>query len=279
MLISEAFKNYIQEELLLQNGAAKTAKNYLCALQSLIKAVGDIEVETLSRPEINQWVGYMQDAGNKPATQHSNLGRLRKVLRYLMSYGIETYDPNTIKSPKVHLKKPTVLQPEEVSALIDTSQNVRDRLLMSLLFSTGCRIAEALSINRGDIQGDHITVIGKNHKYRPVMLDERTKAYIDQYLATRDDDLAPLFITAQDTRMTVSRAQQIVQAASIAAGLEKKVTPHVFRHSFATGMMEMGGHIRVIQELLGHEHVTTTERYTHVSSKFLADSHRQYHRV
>lgn len=280
MLISEALEKYTKQ-LLTDDKTVKTANNYRGVVKSFIKANGNIEVTDINREHINRWKDYM-NAPPKPlklSTKASYLNCFRQILEYLTELGVKVYSPEAIDCPKVPRPKVVVLTKEEIARLMWASNNLRDKLLISLLFSTGCRPSEALGINWEDIKDNHIVVYSeKTKEERVVRLDERTQALLEQYLSSRYDNLAPLFVTEQDTRMTVGRAWQIVTQAAKKAGLQKRVYPYILRHSHATQLMENGVHLRVIQTHLGHKYSVTTERYTHVSNQFLMDSLEKAHK-
>lgn len=272
MLISEAFELYIHKKITSKNRSQDTVKNYRDSLSSFIRANKDILVNSLTDVHIERWDAVMAERGNKPTTRKMHLTRLRQVLRLLAKRGIPAYDPEDIEMPHTVESEIEVLRKDEIAAMIRQSDNLRDRLLISLTFSTACRISEVLSINRDDLHEEYVRVLGKFHKYRPVVLDLRTRVLLEQYLSNREDDHPALFITSQGSRMTVKRAWQIVSRTATAAGITKRVSPHILRHSHATQLMEKGVHMRVIQQHLGHRWITTTQHYTHVSDKFLVDS-------
>ena len=278
MLVSKAFTDCTQEAL-LYGGADKTRKNYVTALNSFIECVGDKDIDSITMQDCITWTQHMTDKGKSSATIHTNICRLRQVLRYAEERGITVMNYHKIKTPKVIVKPIRPLHPRDIAWIIGLTNNLRDQLLLSFLFSTCCRITEALSINRKDIDGDKVVVVGKGFKFRPVYIDDRTLELLERYLAVRTDDGPALFVTADGRRLSYAMASVVVTETAKKAGMGQRVTAHLYRHSGATSLMENGMHMRAIQKYLGHEHITTTERYTHVSDKFMRDQFKVHHKV
>jgi len=278
MTISEAFERYIFEARL--NGASlKTGKNYTSAQNCLITGCGDIPVELINYDYVIRWKMYMDYRGMQPSTISGNLSKLRQVLKYLRKHNISVIDPRDIELPRVIVKEPDYLQPDEAQQMIDCAISDRDKALVATLWSTGGRISEVLSLKRNEIIDNKSVVLGKGGKYVTLYIDKRAEKHIRTYLDTRRDKLPYIFISAQMRRLTVQRAEQIVNQIAGELGFEKHVTPHTFRHSYATDLLVNGADIRTVQTLLHHSNVTTTMRYTHVSDKRKEESYNKYHSV
>lgn len=228
-------------------------------------------------------------------TQNYYLIALRAFLRYLLSQDIPSLPPEKVGLAKVEEREITFLEPEEIERIITqpdatTLAGNRDKALLEMLFSTGLRISELTSLNREDVMLDtgEFSVRGKGGKIRVAFLSEESKKYLKSYLNKRDDDDEALFIRTQtnqedkgtndpNLRLTPRSVQRLVQKYAKAAGLAKKITPHVFRHSFATDLLQNGADIRSVQELLGHSSITTTQIYTHVTNPQLQEVHKAFH--
>ena len=165
---------------------------------------------------------------------------------------------------------------------------LRDKAMLELFFSTGLRLAELCSLNRDlDLSKDEFSIRGKGEKVRVVFLSDNAKDAISKYLNKRTDMDEPLFVQyskntstgkAQDEkRLTPRSIERIVKQYAINAGISKKVTPHILRHSFATDLLENGADIRSVQVMLGHANIQTTQIYTHVTDKQLRDIHKKFH--
>ena len=276
MLVSSAFNTFLFEAR-LGGQKDKTRRNYLTTLNSFITAVGDIPIELLALEHITRWKMFLDAQGKAHSTMSAYLCHLRGVLKFVASRNVKVMDYREVTLPRVKQNKPVYLEYGEVQMIIDATDNVRDKAIIALLFSTGCRISELLSINRGDILGNEVVVTGKGDKHRRVYIDPKAMKLLVAYMETRTGTRTPLFISGQYRRLTVSRVEQIIHQTTNAAGIEKNVTPHVFRHTFATDLLRNGANIRAIQNMLGHSNLNTTMRYTHVSDIDLEAAHKKYH--
>jgi integrase/recombinase XerD len=278
MLISQAFERYCFEAKL--NGASeKTGKNYTSSLNCIVKGCGDIPVELIDYDFVIRWKMHMDYRGMQASTISHNLTHLRQVLKYLSKHGQMVIDFRDIELPRVLVKEPDYLEADEAQQMIDSTENLRDRAMIATLWSTGGRISEVLSINRSEIINNQTVVLGKGGKYVTLYIDKRAEKLINIYLESRRDKLPYVFISGQMRRLTVQRAEQIVSQIAGETGIEKRVTPHTFRHSFATNLLTNGADIRTAQTLLHHSNVTTTMRYLHVSDKRKEDSYEKFHTI
>ena len=166
---------------------------------------------------------------------------------------------------------------------------MRDKAILELFFSTGLRLSELCSLNSDlDLSKDEFSIRGKGEKVRVVFLSDSAKEAIRNYLKVRKDMDEPLFIqfsrngaknslSAQAGRLTPRSIERIVKYYAIKAGISKKVTPHIIRHSFATDLLSNGADIRSVQMMLGHANIATTQIYTHITDKQLRDVHKKFH--
>jgi len=175
---------------------------------------------------------------------------------------------------------------------LNKKSGIRDRAILELLFSTGLRVSElvGLSVTDVNLKTGEFTVVGKGRKVRTVYLSDSAKEWIRRYLATRSDDFSPLFlrysgkkmddgdIEGESLRLTARSVQRLVKKYTLRAGIAVDATPHTLRHTFATGLLREGADLRSVQELLGHSNVSTTQIYTHLTSKQLKDVHQKYHK-
>lgn len=189
----------------------------------------------------------------------------------------EAYLPDTLNEPTVR----SLLE----SIRPDRPLGRRDRALLELLYSSGLRVAEIVSVtlDRLDLERGFIRVTGKGNKTRVVPVGRAARDAIDAYLSTERPSLVTrktgshLFISVRGTKLTTQRVWQIVKKRAELAGIDTNVYPHLFRHSFATHLLGNGADLRVIQELLGHADISTTQIYTHVDAKRLRNVHKQFH--
>jgi len=227
----------------------------------------------------------------KRKTQNYYLIALRAFLKFLRKRGIESLSPERIELAKVPERSLDLISATELERLLSapdttTLQGLRDKAILELFFSTGLRLSElcALSIDDVDLQRDEFSVRGKGDKVRVVFLTEAAKHAIKTYLARRKDIDAALFVqtgpraqAARDLRLSPRAVQRLMKQAAITAGITRKVTPHVLRHSFATDLLRNGADLRSVQALLGHAHIATTQIYTHVTDAHLREVHKKFH--
>ncbi len=278
MSVYEAYELYIQKEIVERNGSIKTLKNYRCSLHSLLRAIGgDFDITYLTTETVSVWYKFMYEMANSDTTIHHNLGRLRSVLKYLKRNGLNVLDYDFIDLPKIKQRIPSYIEPEEVRKIIDALPTLRDKALVACLFSTGCRISELLNLNRDDVKSREVVVLGKGSKYRTVFVSETAYGLLQSYLRTRKDKNPALFISSQYRRITTSRVAQIIHIATAEAGIDKIVTPHTFRHSFATDLVKKGANIVAVKDLLGHVSINTTQMYTHTNKPYLKNIYEKYH--
>lgn len=227
----------------------------------------------------------------KRRTQNYYLIALRAFLKYMRGRGIETISPERIELAKVPERSLDLISATELNRLraapdTKTIEGKRDKAILELLFSTGLRISElcALSIDDVDLTRDEFSVRGKGDKIRVVFLSDTARNAIAEYLKARKDLDDALFVRygrkandGNDLRLHARAVQRLLKKHAATAGITRKVTPHVIRHSFATDLLQNGADIRSVQALLGHASINTTQIYTHVTDKHLRDVHKKFH--
>jgi integrase/recombinase XerD len=217
---------------------------------------------------------------------------IRGFHHYLIDEGLSTKDPTILlKAPKLPKKIPEILEVEEIVSLIntiDTSLKLgfRDKAILSTLYSTGLRVSELVNLSLVNIlfNEDIIRVIGKGNKERIVPLGKIALNDIKNYvynlrpkLAKKGNSKGFVFLNARGGQLTRMSIWNIIQKAKLNSGLHKQVTPHTFRHSFATHLLHGGADLRVVQELLGHSDITTTQIYSHLDKTYLKEVHKEHH--
>lgn len=253
----------------------------------------------------------------KKRTQNYYLIALRSFLKFLSKRGHKTMSPEQIELAKVSERSIDLISADELNRLLnapnlehraikketktpkdsnqkdEASENVkllRDKAMLELLFSTGLRVSELCSLDRDlDLTRDEFAIRGKGDKVRVVFLSEESRQAVINYLEKRDDMDEAMFVQVpskagknvlkkqESIRLTSRSVERIVKYYATKAGITKKVTPHVIRHSFATDLLSNGADLRSVQALLGHANITTTQVYTHVTDKHLRDIHKKFH--
>lgn len=280
MTITEAFSVFEMHVMHNEGMKPKTRANYLMAVKSLMEVTGDINVEHIGMDFIIRWKLMMRDNGLKSTTINTNLGKIRKILCFLEEdLKFKVLDYHKIKREK-EIRTPHVwLTPDEIDRLVAAAKTPRDKAIIDGYFATGCRLTEFLNLDREDIEKAELRIVdgkkvyetwvlGKNDKYRPVYLTTRVKDRIDNYLETRNDRFKPLFMSNQNRRLGPSRVEKMIHEVTRIAGLEKHVTPHTIRHSFASDLAVNNAPVLAISNLLGHKDANVTLGiYTHMNNK------------
>lgn len=292
-----------------KNQSLKTVDNYGRYLRRFFEFVGDIEVEKIDLPMVQQYRLHLNRTANKNGetlskkTQNYHVIALRAFLKYLMKNDITTMAPEKIELSKIPERTVEFLSREEVSALFNAvsknpqkskrqSQALRDIAILEMLYSTGLRVSELAALNRNqvDLKRREFMVRGKGRKPRIVFLSAHAAERIQAYLKNRDDAFEPLFINAgrsraglditkgEKRRLTTVSIESLVRKYAMLAGIIKRVTPHTLRHSFATDLLQNGADIRAVQEMLGHASITTTQIYTHLTNRRLKEIHEKFHK-
>ncbi|MDQ5955352.1 MAG: integrase/recombinase XerD [Patescibacteria group bacterium] len=231
----------------------------------------------------------------KHKTQNYYMISLRAFLKFLRKRGVESLNPERIELAKVGARDLDLISGEELERLIkgpkgSSLTDLRDRAMLELFFSTGLRVSELCNLNRDlDLSRDEFSVRGKGEKVRVVFLSPAAKRAIKDYLDKRGDVDEALFVQyspasrnaaknkKEGLRLTTRSVERTVKRYAIKAGITRKVTPHIIRHSFATDLLENGADLRSVQAMLGHANIATTQVYTHVTDKHLREVHKAFH--
>ncbi|MCS0644575.1 site-specific tyrosine recombinase XerD [Curtobacterium flaccumfaciens] len=261
------------------------------------------DVARLARADVSGFVEHLATRPSGPLAPRSiarMLSSVRSFTAFAAGEGWLPLDPGTaVRPPKAPMRLPKAIPVEDMERLLgavsvdaDDPVQLRDKALLELLYATGARISEAVGLSVDDVttlsDGDGelsvVKVTGKGNKQRIVPLGSFARAAIDAYLvrarpvfAARGPSTPALFLGARGARLSRQSAWLVIQAAAAAADLEAHVSPHTFRHSFATHLLEGGADVRVVQELLGHASVATTQIYTMVTADMLRDVYQTAH--
>lgn len=297
-------KRQFFEHLEIEKGRSlKTIENYERYLErflSFIKVSDPSAITDDMVREFRLWLNRQPSGAKnggraetlKKKTQNYYLIALRSFLKYLRKRGIESLSPERIDLAKVAERDLDLISGSDLERLLAAPsgsdlKSLRDKAILELFFSTGLRLSELCSLSRDlDLNKDEFSVRGKGEKVRVVFLSEHARAAIQTYLAKRKDMDDALFVRTETPmskgragtmRLTPRSIERIVKHYATKAGISKKVTPHVIRHSFATDLLQNGADIRSVQMMLGHSNIATTQIYTHITDKQLRDVHKKFH--
>ena len=260
--------------------------NY-CVQNESVQDPGLVQMEHIER-----YLGFLFDEGIARNSQSRMLSGIRSFCKYLRVENIMEGNPvELVEAPKPQRKLPDVLTVDEISAIIgavDLSrrEGVRNKAMLEVLYSCGLRVTELceLQLSKVDFIDRVVQVVGKGNKERIVPIGSTALAAIDDYLAQYRADIIPmkghedtLFLGRQGRGLSRQMAFTMLRRVAIHAQVRKSISPHTFRHSFATHLLEAGADLRAVQEMLGHAQIATTEIYTHLDRRFLRDQIDSFH--
>jgi integrase/recombinase XerC len=289
---------YVQDFLrflrLNRNVSAHTARAYGSDVSQFLDHVAagartkleDLPPSALDRGAIRSFLATVHAHGNSRATAARKLAAVRTFLRYLRRQRLLDDDPGAVvRAPKREVRMPAHLSEREMTTLLEAASNEdvlgrRDRAILELFYASGLRLSELAGLDLDDINlsSKMVRVLGKGNKERLVPFNSSTASAVRAYLRERNArDAGALFVNYRGTRLGVRSIDRIVRRYALMAGTRPGISPHALRHSFATHLLQRGADLRVIQELLGHARLGTTERYTHVNAAQLLDVYRRSH--
>jgi len=290
------FLDYLEIE---KNRSPKTIENYAHYLGRFAEFAQDgrqrFSPAHINLPLVRKYrlyLNHVKDSqGNqlKLVTQNYHVIALRAFLKFLAKQDVKTLPAEKIELSKISERHIDFLTPDELGTIFQAVphnnkiDSLRDLSILVVLFSTGLRVSELVSLNRKniDLKRSEFTVRGKGDKPRVVFLSPDAKNLLSTYFDKRTDNAEPAFIShagpTKHDALTARSIQRIVQKYAISAGIAKKVTPHILRHSFATDLLINGADIRSVQAMLGHSSITTTQIYTHITNKHLKEIHQAFH--
>ncbi len=280
------------------NRSPNTVRAYQGELRRLAAFLAErghsLRMEQLGADDLRAYQRHLARTQKSAASRQRALVAIRSWLRWLAHEQLVPQDlSNRITLPKVEQRLPKPLPPDELAHLLaslpqTSSRELRDRALIHFLISTGCRISEALALDRSDIpgKGNRLIVTGKGAKQRAVYLTDDARAAIDDYLAVRDDTCLALFVNYdrsvgddRDRRLTSAGARHIVNQIRRELGIWSLRSPHVARHTAATSLLEVtGGDVRLVQEVLGHANLATLQGYTKIVDARKEEAYARYQR-
>jgi len=284
--------NFIRIEKSLSGNSVSAYQHDVEMLIQFAESKGK-EPESITMNDIQEFLGFIQEIGLNKRSQARILSGIRGFYKYLMVEEVIEVDPTSlIEGPKVGRKLPEVLTVEEIDALeatfdLSKPDGQRNKAIIETLYSCGLRVSELVDLQLTNLFFDQgfIRVIGKGNKERLVPIGDKAIKEIKLYTEIRNgvsqkivkDYENIVFLNRRGQNLTREMIFTIIKKQAIIAGIKKKISPHTFRHSFATHLVEGGADLRAVQEMLGHESILTTEIYTHLDREFLRDTILRFH--
>ena len=282
------------DSLWLEQGLSKSTLDAYRSDLKLLKVWAkkrELKMDEISRPDLLEFIAFKAEQGSSARTSARMLSSLRRFFTYLMQQEIISTNPtDKISMPKIGRSLPVLLTENEVLKLIKAPNTkkplgFRDRVMLELLYATGLRVSELVKLeaNQLNLNQGYLRVMGKGDKERLVPMGKTAKRWMKNYLngpiqeILNDRQSDCLFPTRTSTSISRQAFWQIIKKYAMKVGISAKLSPHSLRHAFATHLINHGADLRVVQMLLGHSDLSTTQIYTHIAQHRLKDLHEKHH--
>ncbi|MDH3533974.1 MAG: site-specific tyrosine recombinase XerD [Gammaproteobacteria bacterium] len=291
---SEELVDRFLDAIWMERGLSKnTLGAYRADLMTLGRVLAEHEksIDTADKADLLAFIAGRVEGGAKPRSTARQLSSFRRFFRYIMREGMRDIDPTAdIEMPRIGRSLPKTLSEDEVESLLhapntDDPLGHRDRAMLELLYATGLRVSELINLKQSQVNFNQgvLRIIGKGDRERLIPLGDESQRWLKDFidgprmeiLLERQTDY--LFPTRRGDRMTRQAFWHIIKRYAEKAGIRKKMSPHSLRHAFATHLLNRGADLRVVQLLLGHSDLSTTQIYTHVARERLKDLHGEHH--
>ena len=278
----QKFLFYLEIE---KNYSAHTILNYRLDLEEFAKFLGEGTVLSVDYPVLRRFLAEMRGHHLKPRSVARKLSSLRSFFKYLQREKVIKNSPaSLLVTPKLDKPLPHFLSEEEAVKLIeapksDKTASLRDKAIFEALYSTGLRVSELVGLDMYDVDaiGNTVRVMGKGKKERIVPIGDTALEAIKKYIEQRPAQSNALFLNKSGGRLSGRSVRDIINKYVLREAVRQHVTPHMFRHSFATHLLNRGADLRSVQELLGHVNLSTTQIYTHLSTDKLKSVYDKAH--
>lgn len=289
----KGFKAYLKLERSLSGNSVEAYERDIEKLCQFFEAKGlNISPEQVTLDSLREFLRWVTELGMMPTSQARIISGIKAFYKYLLMEDLIKKNPaELLEAPKTARKLPDTLNIVEIDSMLATidlskPEGMRNRAIIETMFSCGLRVSETVTLNLSDISYDEefVKVIGKGNKERLVPIGSVALKAIKQYVdyVRVHIDIKPgnndiVFLNSRGTKLSRVMIFYIIKKLASEAGIRKTISPHTLRHSFATALVEAGADLRAVQQMLGHESITTTEIYTHIDREYLRDVITQFH--
>lgn len=287
----EQFLNYLNVERSLSKNTILSYKRDLSIFQKYLGERGNSSWKNVSRKDIDDFLMKRREEGINSSSLARELVAIKMFFRFLVQEGFVNNDPTAIlETPRLWKKLPDTLSIEEVEKILNSARTntvigFRDRTCLELLYATGMRVSELSDLRITDInlEAGFVRCRGKGDKERIVPIGKTALKYLRNYLneirpkLIKKNNEPFLFLSHLGKKISRQSIWKLIKKCASRSGIKKKVGPHTLRHSFATHLLERGADLRVVQEMLGHANISTTQIYTHVNKERLKMIHKMFH--
>lgn len=289
---SKGFKSYLKLECSLSSNTIEAYLRDVRRLEEFTETIGGKSPTAVTTKDLKDFIVWINELGMLAVTQARILSGIKSFFKYLILENLITVDPSALlESPRQSRKLPDTLHIHEINSLIDANDlskpdGMRNKAMLEVLYSCGLRVSELVNLKISNLYLDieFIKVTGKGDKERLVPIGSSAikflKIYLEEirvHLAIKKGNEDFVFLNRRGSALSRVMVFMIIKDLAIKAGIKKSISPHTFRHSFATHLIEGGADLRAVQEMLGHESITTTEIYTHLDREYLREVITQYH--
>lgn len=286
------FLNYINFEKGLSSNTLSAYQNDIYNYLGYLSSIGIDDFQNISHFNVNEFLKSLLELGLSEASRQRYLSSIRTFHKYLFENKLTDKDETEkVSFPKKHRKLPETLTIEEVQLFldsIDTSTNagIRDKAIAELLYACGLRVSELCDLEKKDIIWDYevLRIFGKGSKERIVPIGQSALYWLKEYMEkvrtmiNKDPNGNPIIIlNMRGKKLTRMGVWKILHSYAVKIGLQDKIHPHIFRHSFATHLLESGADLRAVQEMLGHSDISTTQIYTNIDRDYIKSVHKKFH--
>lgn len=280
------FMNYLEVE---KNYSAHTLRGYGVDLGELVSFLDEKDPKDVNHIDIRRFLAELKNRNSSKRTIVRKLSAIRSFFKFLLRENLVKANPaDGVFTPKLDKKLPEFLDVEKAGRLMvspkgDDIMTLRDRAILEVLYSTGIRVSElvGMSLDSIDLVGGVVKVRGKGKKERVALLGSQAQKALREYLAKRDNFIKKqteaVFVNKNSTRLTDRSVRRILLRYVTACGIDKRISPHSLRHSFATHLLNNGADLRSVQELLGHKNLSTTQIYTHLGMQRIKEMYEKAH--
>jgi len=287
------FRAYLKLEKFLSPNSVEAYLQDMDKLQQFaLSLVPQRKPETISIQDLKAFIQWINELGMTPASQARILSGIKAFYKFMLMENLISHNPaELIESPRLQRKLPDTLNILEIDALIGAidlskADGMRNKTMLEVLYSCGLRVTELITLKISNLylEDDFIKILGKGNKERLVPIGEQaskmTTIYLQEirvHLKIKKGQEDYVFLSKRGALLSRVMVFMIIKSLAEKIGLKKSISPHTFRHSFATHLIEGGADLRAVQEMLGHESITTTEIYTHLDREYLRETIIQYH--
>jgi integrase/recombinase XerD len=287
------FRSYLKLEKFLSPNSVEAYLQDMDKLQQFaVSLVPQRKPETIVEQDLKAFMQWVNELGMTPASQARILSGIKAFYKFLLMENLLSHDPSElIEAPRLQRKLPDTLNILEIDALIGAidlskADGMRNKTMLEVLYSCGLRVTELITLKISNLylEDDFIKILGKGNKERLVPIGEQaskmTTIYLQEirvHLKIKKGQEDYVFLSKRGALLSRVMVFMIIKSLAEKIGLKKSISPHTFRHSFATHLIEGGADLRAVQEMLGHESITTTEIYTHLDREYLRETIIQYH--